>query len=256
MKLISCPSGATGYTVKAGDSLYAIAQSLGTTVNAILSLNPGLNPNALQVGQVICVPGAAPGPCPNGTPYVIRAGDTFNAIAARNGTSVQALTAANPGVNPNLLFIGQTICIPGGVAPPPPVFINTPCCLLLQPVLANLQAVGDIPIGGVLARAVAMSTRAFTVTVSPLPQPNTFGNFDAYVAVMRMFREGNPQDINTIHIRLVPSSFGNQPVVWAGSVIITEHPAAGETVEVRPLNSTSGVQGAPLLRGDLGSCKA
>lgn len=61
--------------------------------------------------------------CPPGsTPYVIRSGDTFFEIARRNNISLQALINANPGVDPNRLFIGQVICIPSGTTPP-----TSPC---------------------------------------------------------------------------------------------------------------------------------
>jgi len=43
---------------------------------------------------------------------VIRSGDTFFALAQRFGVSVADLQAANPGVNPNALQIGQLVCIP------------------------------------------------------------------------------------------------------------------------------------------------
>jgi peptidoglycan endopeptidase LytF len=111
-----CPAGTSPYTIRSGDTFYSIAQRAGTTVEAIQRANPGVNPNALRVGQVICVPGAAPpgGPaCPRGSaPYVIRSGDTFFALAQRFGVSVADLQAANPGVNPNALQIGQLVCIP------------------------------------------------------------------------------------------------------------------------------------------------
>ena len=51
-------------------------------------------------------------PCPGGTVYTIRPGDTFFSLAARFNTTVQAIMNANPGVNPNNLQIGQQICIP------------------------------------------------------------------------------------------------------------------------------------------------
>jgi LysM repeat protein len=55
----------------------------------------------------------APSGCPAGTtPYIIRAGDTFFSLARRFNTTVQAIIAANPGVDPNRLQIGQRICIP------------------------------------------------------------------------------------------------------------------------------------------------
>ena len=59
--------------------------------------------------------------CPPGsTPYSIRSGDTFYQIAVRNNIPLQALLDANPGVNPDRLFIGQIICIPSSTPPTPP----------------------------------------------------------------------------------------------------------------------------------------
>lgn len=54
-------------------------------------------------------PTAAPG-----TPdkYIVKAGDTLNAIAGQYGTTADAIIAVNPGVNPSSLQIGQSITIP------------------------------------------------------------------------------------------------------------------------------------------------
>lgn len=44
------------YEIVSGDTLSDIAESFGTSVEAILALNPGLDPNTLQIGQIILVP--------------------------------------------------------------------------------------------------------------------------------------------------------------------------------------------------------
>jgi peptidoglycan DL-endopeptidase LytE len=42
------------YTVKAGDTLSGIAEKFGTTVAALLNLNPDItDPNVIHIGQVI-----------------------------------------------------------------------------------------------------------------------------------------------------------------------------------------------------------
>jgi LysM repeat protein len=48
-------TGATTVVVRAGDTLEGIAQTTGTTVDAILRLNPGIDPEALRVGQRVRV---------------------------------------------------------------------------------------------------------------------------------------------------------------------------------------------------------
>ncbi len=117
---VTCPAGTKPYTVRAGDTFYSLAQRFGTTVEAIMAANPGVDPDRLMIGQVICIPTPLPGVCPPGTrSYTLQAGDTFYSLAQRFGTTVEAIMAANPGVDPDRLQIGQVICIPM-VAPPPP----------------------------------------------------------------------------------------------------------------------------------------
>ncbi len=44
------------YTIRPGDTFYSLARRYYTTLNAILTANPGINPNFLQVGQQIIIP--------------------------------------------------------------------------------------------------------------------------------------------------------------------------------------------------------
>jgi LysM repeat protein len=44
------------YTVQPGDVLASIAQEFGTTIAAIIELNPEINPDSLQVGDVLLIP--------------------------------------------------------------------------------------------------------------------------------------------------------------------------------------------------------
>lgn len=58
-----------------------------------------------------CKPKPIPA-CPGGTPYTIIPGDSLFGLAKRFEITVDAIIAANPGINPQNLQIGQRICIP------------------------------------------------------------------------------------------------------------------------------------------------
>jgi LysM repeat protein len=96
-------SGQT-YYVKKGDTLRKIAETFGTTVDAILKLNTGItNPNLIYVGQAIKIPAGA-------TSHVVQKGDTLRIIANKYGTTVSALLKLNPDIkDQNLIYVGQII---------------------------------------------------------------------------------------------------------------------------------------------------
>ena len=50
------PTGTCRYTIVAGDSFYALETKNGWAVGSLTTLNPGVKPTALQIGQVINVP--------------------------------------------------------------------------------------------------------------------------------------------------------------------------------------------------------
>jgi L,D-transpeptidase ErfK/SrfK len=113
-----CPTGTVPYLVQRGDTLRIIARKYNTTLAAIISANPSINPNRLYVGQSICVPQQpvpqpVPAPaCPIGTsPYAIKSGDTLAGIARKFSTTVEAILSTNLGIAPERLYVGQVICI-------------------------------------------------------------------------------------------------------------------------------------------------
>ena len=57
----STPAANT-YTVVAGDTLWAIAQQFGTTVEALAEANGISDPSAIEPGQVLTIPAAAAAP--------------------------------------------------------------------------------------------------------------------------------------------------------------------------------------------------
>ena len=91
------------YTVKAGDSLWNIANKYGITVNELKSLN-NLTSDNLSIGQVLKVPAS-------GNTYIVKSGDSLWSIANRYGTTVSELKTLN-NLTSNSLMIGQVLNLP------------------------------------------------------------------------------------------------------------------------------------------------
>jgi lysozyme len=100
------PASGQTYFVVRGDTLRIIAAKFGTTVDAILKVNPNIaNPNVIYVGQAISIPAGA-------TTYVVQRGDTLRIIANKFGTTVDALLRLNPKItNANIIYVGQVITV-------------------------------------------------------------------------------------------------------------------------------------------------
>jgi LysM repeat protein len=124
-------SAETIYIVQRGDTLASIARRYGTTIQAIAQANNIINPNLIYPAQRLVIPssggGTAPPPAPTppppatGTVHVVQAGETLTRIAVRYGVTTQLLVQANNISNPNFIYVGQSLVIPGTAAPPPPL---------------------------------------------------------------------------------------------------------------------------------------
>ena len=109
------PPQPTLYTVQPGDTLSAIAEHFDVGAGAVAELNGIANPNLLRVGQELRIPrgGAALPPAPpQPTLYTVQPGDNLTAIAARFGTTAEALAVLNGIANPDLVPVGLTLRIP------------------------------------------------------------------------------------------------------------------------------------------------
>lgn len=110
------PPAAKGgtYTVKAGDSLSAIATRYGVTVGAIVAANKIADKDVIWVGQKLTIPGKSVAEKPaSTTTYTVKAGDSLSAIAARYGTTVATLQALNGIKDVDYIRVGQKLKVKG-----------------------------------------------------------------------------------------------------------------------------------------------
>jgi hypothetical protein len=102
------------YLVREGDTLYSISRFYNISMDDLIEANPGLDPDHIPTGLLMSLPLAAQSiDCPLGaTTYTVRKNDTFYSIAKKFRIRLSELLKANPGINPDALLIGQTICLP------------------------------------------------------------------------------------------------------------------------------------------------
>jgi len=127
------PALETTHTVVSGDTLSAIAEEWGVSVDDVVTWNGLDNPNMLSIGQVLQRPGsgglaglapaapasgsvAAPGAsapaAASGATYVVEEGDSLWNLADAWGTTPEAIAALNGIIDPTLMQIGQVLLIP------------------------------------------------------------------------------------------------------------------------------------------------
>lgn len=107
------------YTVQLDDTVSTVAEKFGITSQQLREMNLLASDN-LQVGQVLRVPNT-PGVTSDGLPtptpapflYTVKEGDTLFSIALQFDVSSNEIVAANTLVDPNNVFVGQELLIPG-----------------------------------------------------------------------------------------------------------------------------------------------
>ena len=130
--LLAVPVQAHAFThvVAPGETLSSVAATDGLSVEALAAANGLSIESQLIAGSGLVIPEqgsttvevaetSAEGPASSsgmGGGYVVEPGDTLSAIAARDGTSVEALASAN-GLDPaGLLLAGIALSLPGAAS--------------------------------------------------------------------------------------------------------------------------------------------
>ena len=146
-------TGATGatdssrtYTVKAGESLGAIAHKHGVSIAAIRTLNPQIRNDVVRAGQDITLPSASTSAAPaapketaspvavtasvaapaGSVEHIVKPGEGLSQIAKKYGVPMKEIAALNNIANPTSLRAGQKLIIPGVKTPTAAAPVFTP----------------------------------------------------------------------------------------------------------------------------------
>jgi LysM repeat protein len=106
------PGTETTYIVQAGDNLYRIGLRFGVSWVQIAEANGLVNPNMISVGDELKIPVDTPGPAPAFS-HVVKRGETLFLISLQYGVSWPAIAEANNLTSPYVIYVGQTLEIPG-----------------------------------------------------------------------------------------------------------------------------------------------
>ena len=111
----------TTYVVQTGDTLYLISLKFNVSMAAIMQANGLTNPDLIYVGQQLIIPSTSSGTgtssgsssSSSGTAYIVQAGDTLSKISLKFNVSLAKIVGANGITNPNIVYVGQRLMIPG-----------------------------------------------------------------------------------------------------------------------------------------------
>jgi LysM repeat protein len=114
-----CPPGSQQFVIKPGDNFWSLSHQYGVSHADIIALNPGVDPNRLKVGQVICIPTNMGPSVPNpSNPYTgywqhfVASGDTIWDLSRRYNVPYDEILRHNPGIDHMHLRPGQAVHIP------------------------------------------------------------------------------------------------------------------------------------------------
>jgi len=131
------PAGPITYVVEEGDSLASIADQFGVTIDQLIAANNLVDPNNIGVGSQLIIPDPdADLPTETALPetlvpgstidYIVKSGDTLQAIAERFNSTIEAIAEANDLDPTDVLFVGTPLIIQVNIVTPVPTDTPSP----------------------------------------------------------------------------------------------------------------------------------
>jgi LysM repeat protein len=105
------------HQVRPGDTLSGIAASYGVTMQQLQHANGITNPDRIYAGQVLSISGAsATGGSVTAAArsHTVAPGETLSSIARQYGVTLNAMVSENGLSNPDRIYVGQDLAVPGG----------------------------------------------------------------------------------------------------------------------------------------------
>ncbi|MFH1968609.1 MAG: LysM peptidoglycan-binding domain-containing protein [bacterium] len=99
------------HTVQPGDTLQAVANLYGVSVNTLLLANDITSSSVIKVGQTLVVLPV------DGILHIVSSGDTVSGIAQTYKTEQDDVIAFNNLANQGDVYIGDILIVPGGIMP-------------------------------------------------------------------------------------------------------------------------------------------
>ncbi|MGE0599290.1 MAG: LysM peptidoglycan-binding domain-containing protein [Dehalococcoidia bacterium] len=110
------------HTVEEGDTLSAIADAYGLSLEELAAANGISNPDFIYVGQELIIGDGGPaGAPPDARVHIVAAGETLSSIADGYGFSLEELLQLNGIFDANYIYEGQELSLPVSHYAPPPV---------------------------------------------------------------------------------------------------------------------------------------
>jgi lipoprotein-anchoring transpeptidase ErfK/SrfK len=196
------------HVVQRGETLGHISQRYSVSIANLTAANSIANPNLIYAGQRLVIPGAgnsaavvaAPTTSGGSALHVVQRGENLFRIALQYNVDMNSIVSANNIANPNSIYAGQRLHIPGStgavtVAPAPAPAVVAPAAVAPPTVVVGKQIVIDLSEQQVYAYENGELLRVFTVSTGLPRTPTVQGDYRIYLKYSSQRMRGPGYDL-------------------------------------------------------------